>query len=305
MPWFRKDFIQVDPNIAGGFLPSPVQAARRNDLTPTGERLGIFHPNLMALTGGPNVSPTVAWQMSNMYTSVPPVTTGVNFLGAPIPNSNSLWCWRGDAAPGPNSYAQIARVGMAATDIGGGVTFTSFYALHVVDDLPNYPDSNVFYGVNLSSGKRAIYRRSTSIVGTAVSLSLPQLIATDDPGGSPMLWVPAIYAGTYPITGLFPWFSVDLRGNVLIKATLAGAPAGQRQCLIVAKSSTNHALQMRAQSDSASFILPTLTHGPQRIANFAITNPEQGPLGRGQAIDGQSFGALVLFPGGNGVYVGQ
>lgn len=303
VPVFRRDYIQVDPNIPGGLFLAPVQVVRRNDLAPSGERFGIFHPNLMATTGGPNVSPTVAWQMSNMFTSV----GTANVLGAAVPVSNSLWCWRGDATPGPGSYAEIARVGASAPDITGGATFASFYALHVVDDLPNYPAANVFYGVILNTGKYAIYRRSISTALSITVLGVPQLIATDDTGAPALQLVPAIYGGAYPIAALFPWFSVDLDGDVLIKATLGGTvPADQTQCLIAAMGGTsNHGLEMRAQSNSTVFSLPTISFGPKAIANFAITNPEQGSLGRGQAIAGQSLSSLVYFGGGNGVYVGK
>jgi len=303
LPWFRQNFIQADPKIPGGFFPAPVTVVQQNDLAQVSERFGIFHPILMAITGGPNIAPTVAWQMSNLYTDTGSSAT----LGKVIPGSKSLWCWRQLSTITP--YAQIAREGAAATDITGGRTFKSFYALHLVDDNTNWPDSDVFYGVILDNGKTAIYTRHiTTFAGTTTVLAPEQLIATDDPGGPLLQRVPAIYGGTFPIAKLFAWFSVDLQGNVLIKATLGGTvPPGQAQCLIAAMSGTsNHAMVMRAQSDPTVFSLPTLSHGPQAITGFDITNPEQGPLGRGQGISGSTIGAVINFTGPDkGVYYGQ
>ena len=197
------------------------------------------------------------------------------------------------------------------TDFTSPVTIKGFYALHLVEDRGTWRDSDVFYGVRLSTpGKTAIYHRHITyplIAGGPLSFGPLELIATDEPSGPVSQHVPSIYpGGPYPIATLFPWFSVDVRGNVLIKATLGGAaPAGQKQCLIAARAATSHAMEMRAQSNPTVFPLPTLSFGPKSIANFSITNPEQGPLGRGQGIAGASIGAVVSFPGGNGVYIGR
>ena len=298
-PWFRQDYIEADPISPSGLFPAGIQVVRRNDLAVAGERFGVFHPNLMAIAGGPNVQPTVAWQMNNMYTDK---FAGPNVLGVPILGSNSLWCWRLASTLTP--YAEIARVGQAAPDIAPR-TFKSFHSLHLVDDQTTWGDADVFYGVILDTNTYAIYTRHITTVALVTTLSVPQLIATDDPAGPVSQYVPAIYPGTWPIAKLFRWFSVDPRGNVLIKATLGGGvPAAQKQCLIAAMTATNHAMEMRTQS-GPTFSLPTPTHGIQNIANFAITNPEQGPLGRGQAIAGPNIGVQVFFPGGNGIFIGQ
>lgn len=296
---FERDYIGADPISPSGLFLAGTQVVRRNDATGTGERFGIFHPNLMGITGGPNVKPTVAWQMNNLYTDV-----GLHKLGKPKINSKSLWCWRAESAAG-TQFGEIARVGQSALHIPTR-KFASFYALHLADDRTTYGEAGVYYGVILDSGNLAIYTRHISTVLGVTTLGTEQLIATDDPLGPAALWVPAIYPGTWPIAKLFPWFSVDPRGNVLIKATLGGGvPAAEKQCLIAAMTGANHSLEMRAQSGTPP-LLPTLTHGLQRIVNFAITNPEQGPLGRGQAIIGSSLGAVINLPAGaSGVFIGQ
>lgn len=301
LPTYERDLIIADPDpLSGsGLFPTATTVVRKNALAGI-ERFGVFHPNLMAITGGVNTNPTVAWQMSNMYTDV-----GAGLLGAPIPSSNSLWCWSYNTL----GYQQIARFGDLLTDFTSPVTITGFYALHLVEDRMTWRDADVFYGVKLSTpGKYAIYHRHIThplIAGGPLVLGTPNLIATDEPSGPVTQHVPAIHAGTYPIATLFPWFSVDVRGNVLIKATLGGAvPAGQKQCLISARAPSFN-MEMRAQSHSTIVSLPTLSYGPKTIANFSITNPEQGPLGRGQGIAGASVGAVVNFPGGSGVYIGQ
>ena len=244
LPVFERDLIIADPISPSGLFPAATPVVRKNALAPTGERFGVFHPNLMAITGGPNINPTVAWQMSNMYTNV-----GAGLLGAPIPSSNSLWCW----SYGTLGYLQIARVGDVLTDFTSPVTIKGFYALHLVEDRGTWRDSDVFYGVRLSTpGKTAIYHRHITyplIAGGPLSFGPLELIATDEPSGPVSQHVPSIYpGGPYPIATLFPWFSVDVRGNVLIKATLGGAaPAGQKQCLISARAPT-HAMEMRARS---------------------------------------------------------
>lgn len=308
----KRDYIEVVPMNPVGLFPAKAMVVRAGDAAPsTGEFFGTFHPVLMATTGGPNVAPTVAWQMSTMLAgenSGSTLGSSIPF-GTPIPNSGSLWCWR--KRPTVPSYAQIARAGQSATDITGR-TFKSFYALHLVDDddILNYPDTDVFYGVILDNDKHAIYTRqiSTDAFGNTI-LSVEQLIATDSPGAPPTLRnVPVIYGppGTsYPIATLYPWFSVDIFGNLMMKATLGGAvPTAERQCLLTSKRGTeDHALRMRAQS-SATASLPTLSHGMQNITNFTINAHEQGPMGRGQGIYEQTIGALVTFPGGSGVYTG-
>lgn len=307
----KRDYIEVIPMTPAGLFPAPRMVVRAGDPAPTGEFFGVFHPVLMATTGGPNIKPTVAWQMSTMNAGEDSGSTqgaGIPY-GTPVPNSGSLWCWRPKLSG--SSYAQIARVGQAAPEITGR-TFKSFHALHLVDDddILNYPDADVFYGVILDNDKHAIYTRqiSTDLGGNTI-LSVEQLIATDSPGAPPLLMnVPAIYGPpgtTYPLAALYPWFSVDIFGNLMMKATLGGAvPTAERQCLLTAKRGTeDHALRMRAQS-SATATLPTLSHGMKNITNFTINAHEQGPMGRGQGIYEQTIGALVTFPGGSGVYTG-
>ena len=304
LPWDKRDYIEAVPLVSGGFFLSPVTVVRAGDPAPTGEIFGIFHPVLMAIAGGPNIAPTVAWQMSTMNAGETSGSTlGLSIpYGTPMPHSNSLWCWR----PGANPYAEIARAGQAASEITGR-TIKSFYALHLVDDDTTWPNSVVFYGAILDNGKYAIYLREIS-GSTGPVLGTDQLIATDA-GGPPGMDVPAIYgppAITYPIASLYPWFSVDIFGNVLMKATLGGAvQPGQKQCLLSAKRGPDaHGLRMRAQSNSTTVSLPTLSHGVQPITNFTINAHEQGTMGRGQSIFEQTVGALISFPGGSGIFAG-
>ena len=305
LPWNKRDFIEAVPLVPGGFFPSRLTVVRAGDPAPTGEIFGIFHPVLMAIAGGPNIAPTVAWQMSTMNAGESSGSTqGLSIpYGTPMPHSNSLWCWRQGATP----YAEIARAGQAASEITSR-TIKSFYALHLVDDDNTWPNSLVFYGAILDNNKYAIYLREISGSSGPV-LGPDQLIATDDSGGPPGMAVPAIYGPsgtTYPIAALYPWFSVDIFGNVLMKATLGGAvQPDQKQCLLSAKRGTDaHGLRMRAQSNSTTANLPTLSHGPQPIANFTINAHDQGTMGRGQSIFEQTVGALIHFPGGSGIYTG-
>ena len=305
-PSDKRDFIEAVPLDPNGYFPAPKMVVRAGDYAPpTGEFFGIFHPVLMAITGGPNVKPTVAWQMSTMLAGENSGSTlGVNIpYGTPMPNSTSLWCWRENPILSLPSYGKIAQVGQDAPDIAGR-KFKSFYALYLVEDIPSYPDTDVFYGVILDNGKRAIYTRqiTTTLAGDTV-LGLEQLIATDSPGAPAMMDVPAIHGGTtYPLAALFPWFSVDLWGNVLMKATLGGAvPTSERQCLINAMAADAHALRMRAQSFTP---IATASHGTKMITNFAITAHEQGPMGRGQGIFQNTIGTLITFSGGTGVFTG-
>lgn len=303
----KRDYIEVVPMTPAGLFPTQSMVVRAGDYAPSvGEFFGIFHPVLMATTGGPNVAPTVAWQMSTMLAGENSGSTlGATIpYGTPMPNSGSLWCWR--KRPTVPSYAQIARAGQAAPEITGR-SFKSFYALHLVDDddILNYPDTDVFYGVILDNDKHAIYTRqiSTDAFGNTI-LSAEQLIATDSPGAPPSLVnIETIFGPTFPIAVLYPWFSVDIFGNLMMKATLGGGvPTAQRHCLLTSKRGTeDHALRMREQSGRT---LPTLSHGTKTITNFTINAHEQGPMGRGQGIYEQTIGALVTFPGGSGVYTG-
>jgi hypothetical protein len=296
----QRDHILAVPMTPAGFFPTTYTVVRGGDPAPTGEIFGTFHPVLMAIAGGPNIPPTVAWQMNTMNAGEGSTAGSGIPYGSPIPVSNSLWCWR------QGSIAQIARAGQAAPEITGR-TFKSFYALHLVDDDNSWPDSLAFYGAILDNGKYAIYMRQVVTVGPTTTLSPDQLIATDSPGAPAAMDVPAIYgpSGTaYPLAALYPWFAVDMFGNVLMKATLSGAPASQKQCLISSKRGTDgHGLRMRAQS-GGTVVLPTLTHGPKPISNFTINAHEQGTMGRGQSIFEQTVSALVSFPGGSGIYTG-
>lgn len=300
LPPAQRDFIRAVPMNPVGLFPTSYTVVRGGDPAPTGEIFGTFHPVLMAIAGGPNIPPTVAWQMSSMNAGEGSTQGSGIPYGSPVPGSNSLWCWR------QGSIAQIARAGQAAPEITSR-TFKSFYALHLADDDNSWPDSLVFYGAILDNGKYAIYMRRVVTVGPTTTLTPDQLIATDSPGAPGAMDVPAIYGpvGTkYPLAALYPWFSVDMFGNVLMKATLSGAPASQKQCLISSKRGTDgHGLRMRAQS-GGSVVLPTLTHGPQSITNFRINAHEQGTMGRGQSIFEQTVSTLVSFPGGSGIYTG-
>lgn len=300
LPPAQRDFIRAVPMNPVGLFPTSYTVVRGGDPAPTGEIFGTFHPVLMAIAGGPNIPPTAAWQMSSMNAGEGSTQGSGIPYGSPVPGSNSLWCWR------QGSIAQIARAGQAAPEITSR-TFKSFYALHLADDDNSWPDSLVFYGAILDNGKYAIYMRRVVTVGPTTTLTPDQLIATDSPGAPGAMDVPAIYGpvGTkYPLAALYPWFSVDMFGNVLMKATLSGAPASQKQCLISSKRGTDgHGLRMRAQS-GGSVVLPTLTHGPQSITNFRINAHEQGTMGRGQSIFEQTVSTLVSFPGGSGIYTG-
>ncbi len=231
---------------------------------------GLFHPSLMANCDGAN--PTVAWQMTNM--------TGPGPTWTVIPLSNSLW------AKNSGAHILVQKQGNPAPDIPGA-TITGFYSLHVAEDLTGVADAFVIYGVNLSlPGRRAVYAARIN----AGAISPPTLVITDAPGISSVL--PAISPAT-TVGTMTPFFSTNSQGDVLIKATLAAAPAGQTQVLLTAKAATGWALECRAQS---GIVFNNHCSGPIRLANFQLTNPEQGCFSRGQALNafGQ-MGVRVMF----------
>ncbi len=294
-PWWRRNVIMAEPLSPSGLFPANTLVVQENDPASLAERFGTFHPNLMAIAGGPNVNPTVAWQMSNMRGNPP----NTNRPGPVLPGTRSLWCWM-HLSPSGTNYAQIARIGIAAPFLlGPPKFFTSFYALHLVDDHLNWRESDVFFGATITGGYHVIYKRHIRD-SAGVTLGPYDLIATDEPLTASSVPVPSILGGTVAIKALFPWFSVDTSGNVLMKASITATP-GLTECLITARPPF-HAMQMCAQS-GVGFIPKS---GPvETIKNFAITNPEQGPLGRGQGISGPHVGARIDYSGGSTIAVGQ
>jgi hypothetical protein len=248
-------------------------------------RFGNFHSMLMAVCENPApVEHTVAWQMLDMRLTP---------AGAPIPGSTSLWA---KCNVGP--YHLIAMINQPAPDLAAGDFFGSFHALHVAN-TGTLGDSLVFFGtkiIGVNTGKTAIY--VVRITG-GTTMGPLQLIATDAPGFSPVI---PISTGPTTIGTLFPYFSTNASGDVLMKATLAVAPPAQSQVLITANALSGHPLSVRSQSGQP-ITPPTCATGV--ITNFTIANPEQGCFSRGQAINSlQAIGARINFTGGHGAFIG-
>lgn len=259
-------------------------------LLPAGSRFGIIHTMLQANSDDRTLtsSPTdlVAWQMDTM-TAPGPVTV----------NQDTLWCKQSGV------FNCLAYQTQAAPFIPGRI-INGFHALHAIAQPGVTNSSWVVWGVKLSPGvgQYAIY---TSLVTGGVMGPI-DLIATDVPGITP---VDTLTAGMQNITAMAPYFSVNAMGDVLFKATCAGAPAGQRQVLVTASSFAGHARSVRAQS---SLPVMTLNCGMATITNFQLATPEQGTYSRGQALSALKMGAAkILFNAppptgsGQGIFIGQ
>lgn len=258
-------------------------------LLPAGSRFGVIHTQLQANSDDRTIAsaPTdlVAWQMDSMI-APGPVTV----------NQDTLWCKQSGV------FNCLAYQSQNAPFIPGR-TITGFYALHAIAQQGVTNSSHVVWGVRLSPGigQVAIY---TSLVTGGVMGPI-DLIATDVPGITP---VNTLTAGMQNITTLAPFFSVNARGDVLFKATCAGAPAGQRQILVTASAAVGHARSVRAQS---GLPLPTLNCGMAVASNFQLATPEQGTYSRGQALNGLKNAAAKIFfnapapvGSGQGIFIG-
>jgi len=257
---------------------------------PPGSSFGIIHTALQANSDDRTITsvPTdlVAWQMDTMTAPGPSTVT-----------SDSLWCKQSGV------YNHLAYQTESAPDIPGR-TLTGFYALHTIA-VPGVTNASfVFWGARLSPGPGFYAIYGTRVLGGVKGPTL--LIATDVPGITP---VDTIMSGVQNITAMAPFFSVNARGDVLFKATCAGAPVGHRQVLVTAHASGGHARSVRSQSGMA---LPTLNCGIGVISNFQLATPDQGTYSRGQAYNAlKSSAAKILFTApapvinGQGIFIGR
>ena len=283
LPIVHRPHIRVDRNTG-----SVGVVVRTGWATGGGDFFGNFHTNLLAVCDSPApMAHTVAWQMQDLRATP---------TGPPITGSNSLWA---KCATGP--FHRIAQVGLPALDVPAGNFYGSFHALHVVGPATTTGDSLVIFGVRLmgvNAGKTVIYSAPITAGGTV--LGTYTRIATDVPGACA---VNPILTGADTIANLFPFFSTNTEGDVLIKATLFSAPAANRQVLISARAAAGHPLTVRSQSGMP--ITPGMCTTAATITNFTIANPEQGTYSRGQAISSmQGIGARVNFTGGHGAFIG-
>lgn len=257
---------------------------------PAGSRFGIIHSQLQANTDfrttAGSVSNLVAWQMETM---TGPGPSTVNF--------DSLWCRQSGV------FNCLAYESEPAIDIPGR-TIVNFHSLHAIAQQGVVNSSWVFWGARLSPGL-GMYAVYGCLVTGGVKGPV-NLIATDVPGITP---VNTLMSGAQNITNLAPFFSVNAQGDVLLKATCAGAPAGQRQILATAKAAASHALSVRAQSGMP---LTTLNCGNVMISNFQLATPDQGTYSRGQALSGVGMAAAkILFTApppvgaGQGIFIGR
>ena len=281
-PAVNRPHIRVDRSTLSGIV---VRRGWPSGIA-THPRFGNFHSMLMAVCDSPAPADfTVAWQMLDMRLTP---------AGAPIPNSNSLWA---KCRTGP--YHLIAMRNQAAPDLAVGDFFGSFHALHVTP-AGTTGDSFVFFGtkiIGINAGKTAIY--VVPITGGGATMGPYTLIATDAPGFSPVI---PLTTGPDTIGTLFPYFSTNNFGDVLMKATLAIAPPAQRQVLLTANAAALHALCVRSQSGQA-ITPPACATG--FITNFTIASPEQGCFSRGQSINSmQGIAARINFTGGHGAFIG-
>ncbi len=280
-PAVNRPHIRVDRNTTSAIVVRRGWAAA--GMFP---RFGNFHSALMAVCDNPAPANfTVAWQMLDMRLTP---------AGAPMPNSNSLWA---KCNVGP--YHLIAYQNQVAPDLPAGDYFGSFHALHVTR-FGTTGDSLVFFGtkiVGIHAGKTAIYVVPITAGGTVMGPYT--MIATDVPSISP---VNPLVSVPDTIGVLFPYFSTNSYGDVLMKATLAVATPATRQVLLTANSAAGHALCVRSQSGQP-ITPPACATG--FITNFTIASPEQGCYSRGQSINSrQGITARINFTGGHGAFVG-
>lgn len=263
---------------------------------PGGARLGTYSPKLLCVSDLSIAGLWATWQMSMTINS-----SSVNVV------EPSLWVQR-SIASAPECFV---KQGIPAP--GTGSTFNNFYEMQIVDDTAGTGARWVFFGANLTSGKRAIYVMTIQPAPSS-PLGPLTLIATDDIGFGTPLTIAAPYIGsplTFNITTLQPWFSADLRGNIVFLASSTGLPVGARQVLCTASGMSPPPI-VRSQQ---GLPIPTLTSGLAFIRRFDLAKPDQGVLSRGQAINSAGdFAARILFRYGasgtitnlgEGIYIGQ
>ena len=263
---------------ATGGPPSVIVRETTPALTPVpsfitaAARFGTIHNNLMANSDSVVAgSELVTWQMQTMRDPLV------------IPKT-SLWCKHN------GTYSCLAYQNQPAPDLPAGNTISSFYALHAVPDFMSPGDHWIFWGAMIMPGSKvAIYRTHVS-----TTAGLPDLIASSVAGTCP---VNLISGGTQNITAIDRYFSVNIHGTVLFKATCALAPAGQRQILVTADVLSFHSRKVRAQSGVATAGVPVAGAFPP-ASNFQLATPEQGSCSRGQAIGTQWLAAKVLYNAG-------
>lgn len=244
---------------------------------PASARFGVIHNKLMASSDAPTLGyELVAWQMQTMLI---PATV----------NKTSLWCKTG------TYYHCLAWQSQNAPDLPAGNTIQSFYALHAVPDFSNPDEHWVFWGAMISPSNRVAIYRTHIAKGVA---SMPDLIASSVPSSTPVM---LISGGVQGITAIDRYFSVNVHGAVLFKATCAGAPPGQRQILVTAQLVGGSAREVRAQSGIGTAGVTPST-GTTPAVNFQLAVPEQGPCSRGQAVGTQWFTAKILYAGGQGIF---
>ena len=237
-------------------------------------RFGTIHNRLMAnsdsIVAG---SELVTWQMQTMRDPLAIAKT-------------SLWCKHN------NTYSCLAYQTQPAPDLPAGNTISSFYALHAVPDSASPGDHWIFWGAMIMPGSKvAIYRTHVS-----TTAGLPDLIASSVTGTCP---VNLISGSTHNISAIDRYFSVNIQGTVLFKATCSTAPAAQRQILVTADVVSGHSRKVRAQTGVSTAGVPVGGAFPT-ASNFQLATPEQGSCSRGQAIGSQWLAAKVLYSGGTG-----
>lgn len=235
---------------------------------------GTIHNRLMAnsdsIVAG---SELVTWQMATMRNPL-------------VINRTSLWCKHN------NTYSCLAFKGQPAPSLPAGNTIDSFYALHAVPDSASPGDHWIFWGAMIAPGNKvAIYRTHVS-----TTAGTPDVIASSVTGTCP---VDLISGGTHNISAIDRYFSVNIQGTVLFKATCVTVPPAQRQILVTADVVSGHSRKVRAQSGVSTAGVPVGGAFPP-ASNFQLAAPEQGSCSRGQAIGTQWLAAKVLYSGGSG-----
>ena len=233
-------------------------------------KLGIYSPKLVCISETTGVPTLAAWQMNSMINSASVTLT-----------EPSLWMQR---LTGLNQPECLVKRGIPAP--GTASTFNTFYEMQTVVDQPGSGVHWIYFGTNLSSGKRAIYLIKVPAVGP---FSAPLLIATDEVGFGTSLT--PIIGTPNPISNLQPWFNVSMRGDVAFTANCSALPAGAQQVLCTADVYTP-VPTVRSQT---GLPITTLT-GSGTIRGFDLAKPDQGVFSRGQAINGLgNIAARILF----------
>lgn len=272
LPTIRRQHLRISLVGAGEVIVN-----RRNDNIlatdlhyPAG-KLGVYAPKLVCVSETTGVPTLAAWQMSTMINS-----------SNVLLNEPSLWIQR---LTGLNQPECLVKRGIPAP--GTASNFNTFYEMQTVVDQTGSGTHWVYFGTNLTSGKRAIYLIKVPAVGP---FSAPLLIATDEGGGFGTPLTPFVGA-INPITTLQPWFNVSARGEVAFVANCAAFPAGAKQVLCTADLTTP-APVVRSQT---SLPITTLT-STGFITGFDLAKPDQGVFSRGQAINGLgNIAARILF----------